>query len=427
MKINEIARITNLSTKTIRFYEEKGLLKTQRTTSGYREYNNEHVDILMKIKLFRRCGLSIGEIIDVQNDENILNDLLYQKIEEFDKNRVDNEFSKELCKDIIEAKGDYTLLFESVDFLETDDYKKFVDNMVETDKPSLPKQIALSLILLAPLLWCFVYLDMKKYNMLPYSIITTFIATIILTWSWIDFIKRYKYYNETPVQGLKKTVIVFIAMIVGIVLIIGMLVGLGMLQYTAFLKHDVFMISVSWLSLFVFLGIGLELFTILLSYLSRFFDISSFKDYDFVLPLIKKHKVKFLLFNIILIAVGFINVSTFTDDLIIQYSLLNPLGKTYTYKDVKSVETGFYKNGFLSLREKGDFYYNLEMIDGTKIKIQNTQTISQYEEDSYLEYVILDKLVMEHKPDKIGNTDYSEYLLMDDIYIQRFKDIVNNK
>ena len=427
MKINEIARITNLSTKTIRFYEEKGLLKTQRTLSGYREYNNEHVDILMKIKLFRRCGLSIGEIIDVQNDENILNDLLYQKIEEFDKNRVDNEFSKDLCKDVIEAKGDYTLLFESVDFLESDDYKKFVDNMVETDKPSLPKQIVLSLILLAPMLWCFVYLDMKKYNMLPYSIITTFIATIILTWSWIDFIKQYKYYNETPVQGLKKTVIVFIAMIVGIVLIIGMLVGLGMLQYTAFLKHDVFMISVSWLSLFVFLGVGLELFTILLSYLSLFFDISSFKDYDFVLPLVKKHKVKFLFLNIILIAVGFINVSTFTDDLIVQYSLLNPLGKTYTYKDVKTVETGFYKSGFLSFREKGDFYYNLVMLDGTKIKIQNTQTISQYEEDSYMEYVILDKLVMEHKPDKIGNTDYSEYLLMDDIYIQRFKDIVNNK
>ena len=61
------------------------------------------------------------------------------------------------------------------------------------------------------------------------------------------------------------------------------------------------------------------------------------------------------------------------------------------------------------------------------IKVDDTQTISQYEEDTYSELVELDNLIMKYQPIKVGTTDYSEYLLMDNIYIERFKSIVNNK
>lgn len=42
MKIGELAKLTNTSTKTIRFYEDSGLLPLPaRSASGYRDYGPE--------------------------------------------------------------------------------------------------------------------------------------------------------------------------------------------------------------------------------------------------------------------------------------------------------------------------------------------------------------------------------------------------
>ena len=62
MKIKQVEELVGITSKNIRFYEEQGLLSPERAENGYREYHQEHVDTLKKIKLLRKLGVSVEEI-----------------------------------------------------------------------------------------------------------------------------------------------------------------------------------------------------------------------------------------------------------------------------------------------------------------------------------------------------------------------------
>lgn len=62
MKINDVEKITGLTSKAIRLYESKGLISISRGGNGYRNYSEADVELLQKIKLFRSVGISISDI-----------------------------------------------------------------------------------------------------------------------------------------------------------------------------------------------------------------------------------------------------------------------------------------------------------------------------------------------------------------------------
>jgi DNA-binding transcriptional MerR regulator len=63
MQIGELAKLTNTSAKTIRFYEDSGLLPPPaRTGSGYREYGPEFVDRLRFIRRGQAAGLTLQKV-----------------------------------------------------------------------------------------------------------------------------------------------------------------------------------------------------------------------------------------------------------------------------------------------------------------------------------------------------------------------------
>ncbi len=63
MKINEIEQKVGITKKNIRFYEEQGLISPARNSSnGYREYSEEDIGVLTRIKLLRRLSVPIEEI-----------------------------------------------------------------------------------------------------------------------------------------------------------------------------------------------------------------------------------------------------------------------------------------------------------------------------------------------------------------------------
>lgn len=59
---NEIQEKTGLTRKAIEYYEDKGLIKPLKSENGYRDYSDKDLEILNKISLFRKIGLSISEI-----------------------------------------------------------------------------------------------------------------------------------------------------------------------------------------------------------------------------------------------------------------------------------------------------------------------------------------------------------------------------
>jgi DNA-binding transcriptional MerR regulator len=66
MKIGELARRGDTTTKTIRFYEQAGLLPAPtRTPAGYRDYRPEVVDRLFFVHRAQAAGLSLREVRQV--------------------------------------------------------------------------------------------------------------------------------------------------------------------------------------------------------------------------------------------------------------------------------------------------------------------------------------------------------------------------
>lgn len=61
--IGEVARITGLSTKTLRFYEEKDIIKSaSREENGYRYFSEENLEEIKLIKYAKDLGLPLSEI-----------------------------------------------------------------------------------------------------------------------------------------------------------------------------------------------------------------------------------------------------------------------------------------------------------------------------------------------------------------------------
>ena len=62
-KINQLAKISGITTRTLRYYDEMGLLSPGRVDSnGYRVYRQEQVDKLQQILFYRELGVPLDEI-----------------------------------------------------------------------------------------------------------------------------------------------------------------------------------------------------------------------------------------------------------------------------------------------------------------------------------------------------------------------------
>ncbi|WP_326837732.1 MerR family transcriptional regulator [Amycolatopsis rhabdoformis] len=57
MRIGDVAKRTGVSPRLLRYYEEQGLLTPGRTSNGYREYRESHVDAVQQIKGLLDAGL----------------------------------------------------------------------------------------------------------------------------------------------------------------------------------------------------------------------------------------------------------------------------------------------------------------------------------------------------------------------------------
>ncbi len=62
MNIRDVAKKTGLTSKTIRFYEEKALITAPiRSDNGYRHYSARHVEELTLLRQARQVGFNLDE------------------------------------------------------------------------------------------------------------------------------------------------------------------------------------------------------------------------------------------------------------------------------------------------------------------------------------------------------------------------------
>jgi DNA-binding transcriptional MerR regulator len=63
--ISQVAERTGFSASTLRFYEQSGLVTPNRTPSGYRTYDDHHLELLSFVGRAKGLGLSLDEIVEV--------------------------------------------------------------------------------------------------------------------------------------------------------------------------------------------------------------------------------------------------------------------------------------------------------------------------------------------------------------------------
>lgn len=69
--ISQLAKLTGVSTRTLRYYDEINLLKPKRvSSSGYRIYGQKEVDRLQQILFFRELDVHLETIASILNDPN---------------------------------------------------------------------------------------------------------------------------------------------------------------------------------------------------------------------------------------------------------------------------------------------------------------------------------------------------------------------
>jgi MerR family copper efflux transcriptional regulator len=61
MNIGEAAKLSDLSVKTIRYYEDIALVKPDRLENGYRDYSDADIHCLIFLQRARGLGFSIDE------------------------------------------------------------------------------------------------------------------------------------------------------------------------------------------------------------------------------------------------------------------------------------------------------------------------------------------------------------------------------
>lgn len=99
MKINEVEQQVGISKKNIRFYEQQGLLCPKRNMeNGYRDYSEEDVTELKKIKMLRKLSLPIEEIRRIQKGDLVLADALQRQAILLEREKVSLEETTRLCR-----------------------------------------------------------------------------------------------------------------------------------------------------------------------------------------------------------------------------------------------------------------------------------------------------------------------------------------
>ena len=111
MKINEVEERVGITKRNIRFYEKEGLLTPQRNSdNGYRDYGEEEVEVLRKIKLLRKLDVPLEEIRRLQHGSLTLDDVLRRHVIQLRREEHNLATMGALCQRLADAQAQLATL-----------------------------------------------------------------------------------------------------------------------------------------------------------------------------------------------------------------------------------------------------------------------------------------------------------------------------
>jgi DNA-binding transcriptional MerR regulator len=102
LDIAEVARLTGLTTRALRFYEARGLVKPLRTAAGRRFFGPSELEQLHRIMAMKRAGLTLGQIHKFGSGRTIdLRDVIIAQMESLQERRVEIDQAHTLLSSIL--------------------------------------------------------------------------------------------------------------------------------------------------------------------------------------------------------------------------------------------------------------------------------------------------------------------------------------
>ena len=161
MTIKEIEELTGMTRANIRFYEAQGLISPAREDNGYRDYSEDDLNELLRIKLLRAVQLPLEDIRAVKSGEAELGLTLDKHLVTLEQESLHLENAQEICMRLRRDGAQYATL-------NAESYLHSFE-LPETDSDTLPKVTAPFLRL------CARSLDFAIYNLIT-ILITILIA-----------------------------------------------------------------------------------------------------------------------------------------------------------------------------------------------------------------------------------------------------------
>lgn len=119
MTIKEIEILSGMDRANIRFYEREGLIAPKRMDNGYRDYSEDDLQMLLRIKLLRSLHISLNEIKELKDGIKDLSDTLSKQIANLNQEKQDISYAQNMCRIMQEDKASFINL----------DAKKYLDDI----------------------------------------------------------------------------------------------------------------------------------------------------------------------------------------------------------------------------------------------------------------------------------------------------------
>jgi len=137
LDIRDVARRTGLTSRALRFYEARGLLKPLRTYSGRRLYGRGELERIQQILALKRAGLSLAQIGKLTARGNMdLGAIVDAQLRVIEERRAELDEAKALLLSVksridrgepVDAATFCSLIRQGDKIMEAEDWKKVTD------------------------------------------------------------------------------------------------------------------------------------------------------------------------------------------------------------------------------------------------------------------------------------------------------------
>ena len=133
MRINEVAKLTGVSARTLQYYDEIGLLIPEKLNNGYRDYSDENLDKLQKILFYRFLKFKLNDIKELLDGDIDSLKILEQQRELILKEKEKFEvILHNIEKTIKTYKGEQKMTIEEkFNGFKKEDLNKYEDQAIE--------------------------------------------------------------------------------------------------------------------------------------------------------------------------------------------------------------------------------------------------------------------------------------------------------